>query len=150
MGEDPGLPGAGAGQHEQRPLAVAHGLALGFVEPREQPLGTIRADLGRRRVGGASPSRCWDCPIQLEGPSPSIARGSAGAWRTYLAAGRRTTGAGAQLALLAAAIAAVELGEASLELGDPLREGLDRLRDRVRQADPVRIGALDEQYDGSR
>ena len=51
MGQDAGLARAGAGEDQQRPLAVVDRLALGRVEPGEQPLDAVGAGLGRRPVG---------------------------------------------------------------------------------------------------
>ncbi len=51
VGEHAGLAGAGAGQHQQRPLAVAHRLALRLVQLRQQPLGAVGAGLGRGCFG---------------------------------------------------------------------------------------------------
>ena len=44
VGQDPGLAGAGAGQHEERPVSVVDRLTLGGVEER--------VDLGDRPRGG--------------------------------------------------------------------------------------------------
>ena len=53
VGQDPGLARAGAGEDQQRPLAVLDRLALGRVEPRQQPLDAVGAGLGRGAAGGA-------------------------------------------------------------------------------------------------
>jgi hypothetical protein len=41
VGEDPGLARSGAGEDQQRPLAVRHRLALGWVEPFEEGLDAV-------------------------------------------------------------------------------------------------------------
>jgi hypothetical protein len=48
VGQDACLPGAGAGEHEQRTVAVCDRLALGRVQLGEQALLGRRADLDRR------------------------------------------------------------------------------------------------------
>src|SRR5215208_5645607 len=50
---------------------------------------------------------------------------------------------GLQLPNLALRRLAVELGQALLELRNPLRERLDRIGERIRQVDPVRVRPLD-------
>ena len=47
MGEDAGLSRAGAGEHQERPLAVFHGLPLGRVQLGQQALDLARAGLDR-------------------------------------------------------------------------------------------------------
>ena len=79
MGEDAGLARAGAGDHQQRALAVADGLALGLVQLGEQPLGAVGAGLGRRRIGKRGGAARRGVGLCLKGHPPSIARRSAGA-----------------------------------------------------------------------
>ena len=67
VGQDAGLARAGAGEDQQRPLAVFDRLALGRVEPREQALDPVGAGLGRgARQGGCRVGRrsnsLWSTP----------------------------------------------------------------------------------------
>ena len=48
MGQDPGLARAGAGEDQQRPLAVLHGIGLRRIEAREQALDRRRTGADRR------------------------------------------------------------------------------------------------------
>ena len=71
MGEHAGLARAGAGQDQQRPLAVLDRLALGRVQLREQALDL--ASLRGRRVADLSPtsptenSRASGAPMPTRG-----------------------------------------------------------------------------------
>ncbi len=109
-GQDPGLAGPGAGDDQQRPLAVQHGLALGLVEVGQQPLDTVGADLGRRGLVAAR-EVIRGLRLGLEHLQPRIeglAEGSASR--------RGAPGSGAQLGLLGRALPiTVELGEAPLD-----------------------------------
>ena len=48
VGQDPGLARAGAGEHQQRPLAVLHGIGLRRIEARKQALHRRRTGADRR------------------------------------------------------------------------------------------------------
>ena len=71
MGEDAGLARPGAGQHQQRPLAVLDRLALGRVQPRQQPLDAVGAGLGRGACGSSWASAASDSLCSI---GPSIER----------------------------------------------------------------------------
>ena len=131
MGEDPRLAGPGAGEHEQRPLAVRDRLALGGFSSASRRSTWRRAGSGRPRSPG---------PRHGHAAEHSSARQARRGARPL---SRRLARAplGPQLAHLAlGAGSPVELGEPPLELADPLREPLDRVGDRVGEVDPVGVG----------
>ena len=158
MDQHAGLARAGAGEHEQRALAVLDRLALGRIELGEQLLDRCRADPDRRAVllleGGLLV--CWN----RLGHRPSrIAARPAAARRDAAGPGRRRNperrprrpqppavlgprfGRSSWTSPLGGV--AVELREALLERAEPLGEAPDRVRDRVGQVDPVVVGPLD-------
>ena len=130
VGQHPGLPGSGAGEHQQRPLAVGDRRALGGVQPLEQALLRVDSDRRRRAVFRLAAHRGEDRrgpgefspgaqpPAEL-GPrlrrscftSPSVALPSSSASRSSIAA-------------------------------EPLGERLDRLGHRVGEVDPVGVRPL--------
>ena len=130
------LPEPAPASDQQRPLAVEDRLPLGVVEPGQQPLDVVGPALsaGLGAWGGpvGSRTRTAASPSRIEGIG---GRGQPPADERPVR--ERISDVPDRLA------AAVELGQPALEVGDPLRESLDRLGDRVRQVDPVRVRALD-------
>jgi hypothetical protein len=83
VGEHPGLARPGAGQHQQRPLAVGDRLPLGLVEVGEQALELVGARLHRRAEGrgllyGAVLGRLDLLFLLGSSHKPSITTGPAG------------------------------------------------------------------------
>ncbi len=142
VGEHPRLARAGAGEHQQRPLAVRDRLALRRVELGEQALLGARPGGNRGAMRGLHRHRIEDsralgaCDRADPGVCAAMRR------KVRVSPGGARAALRAQLGDLALGGLAVELGESLLDLREPLRERLERVGDRVREVDPVRVGPL--------
>jgi hypothetical protein len=84
VGEHAGLAGAGAGEHQQRPVTVHDGLALGSVQPGEQSVQAVVGSGLRHRDRGyvrgrRPPQPCTSASVKSRSSpnTPSIRRRSA-------------------------------------------------------------------------
>ena len=120
-------------------------LPLGAVQVGEQPLDAVRARRGRRP--GALDGLLRGVGLGDRSHPAQDIRGSGGRRdseplsrrpKSVPRLGRKLVDRRVRLLL-----ASLDLGEAPLEPGDSLRERLDRLGDRIREVDPVGVGALD-------
>ena len=149
MGEHAGLARAGAGEHQQRPLAVLDGLALGRVQVGEQALDRGRrpaligrAESRRRRLARCR-SRLEDRAATLAGAE--LATGLERRQPAVELSRRRCSGpasAAARVTSVLGGVSPASVGEPPLDLADALGEPLDRVGDRVGEVDPVGVGAL--------